>query len=182
MPFRWSNIWDIAQCLFLHFMKNRSRKQYWLSGINVFMILLWKILYICLTCLTILAMIWNFWAHILQTEFVTILLFIQLFIYFWSSLGCTLMWNTLIPQQIATGIARGDLDPFTQMPFQVASLSTFSLFSSPLSPLLQVSRLQMLLLLDHGFSQLILVVSSNSYLFLQHLKCSDSVYMKRILK
>lgn len=90
MPFRWSNIWDIAQCLFLHFMKNHSRKQYWLSGINVFMILLWKILYICLTCLTILAMIWNFWAHILQTEFVTILLFIELFIYFWSSLGCTL--------------------------------------------------------------------------------------------
>ncbi|XP_073268566.1 exonuclease 1 [Populus alba] len=30
----------------------------------------------------------------------------------------------LIPQQIATGIARGDLDPFTQMPFQVASFSS----------------------------------------------------------
>lgn len=32
----------------------------------------------------------------------------------------------LIPQQIATGIARGDLDPFTQMPFQLQGESSIS--------------------------------------------------------
>lgn len=32
----------------------------------------------------------------------------------------------LIPQQIATGIARGDLDPFTQMPFQLQGESSSS--------------------------------------------------------
>ncbi|GMI77708.1 hypothetical protein like AT1G29630 [Hibiscus trionum] len=34
------------------------------------------------------------------------------------------MWNTPIPRQIAQGIARGDLDPFTQMPFQGVSDSS----------------------------------------------------------
>nr|POE91781.1 exonuclease 1 [Quercus suber] len=36
----------------------------------------------------------------------------------------SLTWDTLISQQTAKGIAKGDLDPFTKMPFQVENVSS----------------------------------------------------------
>ncbi|CAN1283384.1 Exonuclease 1 [Linum perenne] len=41
-----------------------------------------------------------------------------------ESLSCSLTLNTRIPQDVAKGIATGDVDPFTQMPFQECTPSS----------------------------------------------------------
>ena len=84
------------------------------------MILSMKILYIYLTYLIILEMIWTSLAHILYSQLILLIQFSACFCSIsFNYFDHSLTWDTLISQQTAKGIAEGDLDPFTKMPFQV---------------------------------------------------------------